>query len=135
MIVIDASVTLAWCFADEQDDYADRMLSVAVAQSAAAPAHWPFEVANAVRSAEKRGRVHADEIGQISQMLDRLEVDVIPVELSTALWDVLDIARLYDLSAYDAGYLALARHKGVALATLDDKLRLACEQAGIELAE
>ena len=134
MIVIDASVALAWCLGDEADEYAERVLERVVAESAAAPAHWPLEVANGIRSAERRGRVVEREVGDIARLLDNLDVEVVPVELTTALWSVLDLAREHDLSAYDAGYLGLARHRGVALATLDEALRAACQQAGVEIA-
>jgi predicted nucleic acid-binding protein len=46
---------------------------------------------------------------------------------------VTDIARQLDLTAYDAAYLALAARRGVALATVDERLRRACERAGVEL--
>ncbi|MEP7158988.1 MAG: type II toxin-antitoxin system VapC family toxin [Chloroflexota bacterium] len=134
MIVVDASVALAWCFADEDDAYAEHILERVVAESAAAPAHWPLEVANGVRTAERRGRIQADDVSRIAQMLEGLSVEIVPIELSTALWSVLDLAREHDLSAYDAAYLGLARHRGMPVATLDANLRAACEAAGVELA-
>lgn len=134
MIVVDASVTLAWCLADEADAYAEAMLERVVAESSAAPAHWPLEVANGIRSAERRGRIEEREVGDIARMLDNLAVEVVPIELTTALWSILDIARDHELSAYDAAYLGLARHRGLALATLDDNLRAACRRAGVEVA-
>ena len=134
MIVIDASVTLAWCLADEADEYAERMLERVVSESAAAPAHWPLEVANGIRTAERRDRLKEDEIADIARLVDNLGIEVVPVELTTALWSVLDLAREHNLSAYDAGYLGLARHRGLPLATLDDSLRAACKRAGVEVA-
>jgi predicted nucleic acid-binding protein len=134
VIIVDASVTLAWCLADEADEYAERMLERVVAESAAAPAHWPLEVANGIRNAERRNRLAEDEVGDVARLLDNLAVEVVPVELTTALWSVLDLAREHNLSAYDAGYLGLARHRGLPLATLDDTLRAACGRAGVEVA-
>ena len=133
MIVVDASVALAWCLKDEASDFADGVLARVIGDGASAPAHWPIEVANGIRSAERRGRIDEEEIADVSQLLDRLGIEVVPVELTTAMWSVLDVARTYDLSAYDAAYLGLARFRGVALATLDDRLRRACKSAGVEL--
>lgn len=133
MIVVDASVALAWCLKDEASDFADAVLERVIGDGASAPAHWPIEVANGIRSAERRGRIDEAEIANVSQLLDRLGIEVVPVELTTAMWSVLDVARTYDLSAYDAAYLGLARFRGVALATLDDRLRRACKSAGVEL--
>ena len=57
MIVVDASVALAWCLADEQDELTERVLQRVVADGAIAPAHWSLEVANGLWSAERRGRL------------------------------------------------------------------------------
>jgi predicted nucleic acid-binding protein len=133
VFVVDASVTLAWCFEDESSRLADRVLERLEAESAIAPAHWPLEVANALRSAERRQRLTAFELPRLRSLLGGLPVDIAPVELSTALWSVLEIARMHDLSAYDAAYLGLAQARGVELATVDDSLRAACRAAGVAL--
>ena len=133
MIVVDASVALAWCLKDEASDFADSVLELVIAEGGSAPAHWPFEVANGIHSAERRGRIDEEEIAQVSQLLDRLGIEVVPVELTTAMWSILDVARAHDLSTYDAAYLDLARFRGVPLATLDGRLRKACESAGVGL--
>lgn len=133
MIVVDASVTLAWCLADEADEYADTILERVVAESAVAPAHWPLEVANGIRTAERRNRIEEHEVGDVARLLSGLGVEIVPVELTTALWSVLDLAREHGLSTYDAVYMGLAQHRGLALATLDEGLRAACRRAGVEV--
>jgi len=133
VIVVDASVAIAWCLKDESSAYADGVLERVVAEGASAPSHWPLEVANAILNAERRGRIGSDEVAGVSGLLGRLEIDIIPVELSTAMWSVVDLARQHELSAYDAAYLGLAQFRRVPLATLDDRLRQACASAGVEL--
>jgi predicted nucleic acid-binding protein len=135
VIVVDASVALAWCFRDEQDDYADRILDRVVADGAMAPAHWPLEVANGIRSAERRGRIRREELSGVRQLLDALGIEIAPVELSTAMGTVLETAAAHDLSAYDAAYLDLAMVRDVPLATLDARLRDASHAAGAIVAE
>lgn len=132
MFVIDASVTLAWCFADESSEAADAVLERLQDESALAPAHWPLEVANALWTAERRGRLTASDRPRLHSLLAGLPVDIAPVELSTALWGVSETARAYDLSAYDAAYLDLALVRGLRLATVDDRLRAACLKAGVQ---
>jgi predicted nucleic acid-binding protein len=44
---------------------------------------------------------------------------------------VLSLARAGNRSVYDAAYLELALRRGVALATLDDKLRAAATAVGV----
>ena len=49
MFVIDASITLAWCFADEPSDTADRVLGRLVRDVAVVPSIWPLEIANGLK--------------------------------------------------------------------------------------
>jgi len=133
MFVIDASVTLAWCFADEANDAADAVLGRLDGEPAVAPAHWPLEVANALRSAERRGRLDAADLPRLRALLASLPVEIAPVELATAVFGVLETARSHDLTAYDAAYLDLAATRGLPLATADARLRAACARAGVEV--
>lgn len=132
MFVIDASVTLAWCFDDESSVDADRVLARLEHEEALAPAHWPLEIANALNTAERRGRMAASELPRLRMLLAALPVEIAPVELTTATGGVLEAARTYDLTAYDAAYLDLAATRGLPLATVDGRLRAACVAAGVE---
>ena len=134
MFVVDASIVLAWCFDDEASPDADTVLERLGREEAVAPAHWPLELANALRTAERRGRVDAAGLARLRGLLAALPVEIVPVELTTALWSVLDETRVHDLTAYDAAYLGLAAFRGVPLATVDGRLRAACTAAAIELA-
>lgn len=134
MIVIDASMALAWCLADEEDDLAERALARAATEGAAAPVHWALEVANGLLSAERRNRLLPDETERARQLLADLDIEIVPVELGTATGSVLDLARKHGLTAYDAAYLGLAWFRGVALATLDAPLRQAAVAEGVSVA-
>lgn len=134
MIVVDASIALAWCLGDEQDDVADRVLDLVADGGAAVPAHWPLEVANALLAAERRGRLDRGDADRAHRLLTALAVEVVPVELGTATGMTLDAARRFALSVYDAAYLDLARVRGIPLATLDQDLADACRAAGVPLA-
>lgn len=130
--VVDASLTLAWCFDDESSPYADTVLGRLQREDAIAPAIWPFEIANGLRTAERRGRLDGAELPRLRQMLESLPVRVETVILSEVLAEVLEAARSLELSACDAAYLTLASERGVPLATGDDRLREACRRAGVE---
>ena len=132
MFVVDASITLAWCFADESSDATDDVLRRLLAEGALAPAHWPIEVANGLRSGERRGRIDEATMSIARSLLTDLPIDVVPVDLATAL-DAVDLARRHDLSVYDAVYLGLAASRGLALATTDDRLAAACHEDGVAL--
>ena len=133
MFVIDASVVLAWCFGDESSADADRALARLENEEAVAPAHWPLEVANAIRTAERRGRIDPSELPRLRSLLATLPVEVAPVDLAAATGGVLEAARIHDLTAYHAAYLHLAAVRGVPLATIDDRLRTACARAGVAM--
>lgn len=133
MFVVDASVTLAWCLADESSELADRALARLEREEAVAPAVWPLEVANGLRTAERRGRLELADLTRVRGMLGSLPVQVEAVQLETALGEITDLARQLDLTAYDAAYLSLAARRGLPLATVDDRLRQACVRAGVEI--
>lgn len=133
MFVIDASIALAWCFDDEASPLADRVLGRLEVESALAPAHWPLEVADALRTAERRGRVDQADLERLRRLLVALPIEVVAVDLPTALWGVLEDARDHDLTAYDAAYLDLAIARRLPLATADARLATAGRAAGVDL--
>ena len=132
MFVIDASIVVAWCLEDESSEVAEAAVERLMAEGGIAPAHWPIEIASALRSAERRGRLDEASIGRLRPRLRSLPIEILPVAFSTAL-NVIDTARRHDLSVYDACYLDLADIRGVGLATVDARLAEACRVAGIPL--
>ncbi len=132
MFVIDASVVIAWCLEDESSESAEAAVERLMVEGGIAPAHWPMEIASALRSAERRGRLDETSIDRLRPRLTALPIEILPVELSTAL-SVIDTARRHQLSVYDACYLELADLRGVGLATFDAGLARACRAAGIPL--
>jgi predicted nucleic acid-binding protein len=133
VFVVDASVALAWCFADEASLAADVALERLEREEAIAPAIWPLEVANGLRTAERRGRLDLADAPQIRELLLALPVQVEPGALTEALGEITEAARRLDLTAYDAAYLQLAARRGVPLATIDGRLRRAATVAGVAL--
>jgi predicted nucleic acid-binding protein len=132
-VVVDASVALAWCFPDETSEYADGILVSLEGKTILVPAVWSLEIANAVLVGERRKRLNQPEIRQFTILMGSLPIvqDARPV--SNYVNDVLSIARAHGLSAYDASYLELSARNGAPLATLDGKLRMAAEQAGVKI--
>lgn len=127
--VIDASVTLTWCFADERTPATESLLDRVAEERVVAPALWISETTNALLSAIRRGRVTPDHASQLQSLLTDL-----PIEIDTAPSDrraLLDMARRHALSAYDATYLLLAQRTALPLATLDARLREAATVEGV----
>jgi predicted nucleic acid-binding protein len=135
-LVIDASVALAWCFEDESTPLTEAVLERLAAETAVAPALWPLEVANGLRSAERRGRLDEEAIPAATQLLMTLPIHVEEApELETTLGPVLQLARAVGLTTCDAAYLHLAIRRGLPLATADEQLARAAAAAGVELVD
>jgi len=133
-LVLDASVTLCWLFEDQATAYTDLVLDrLGGGDGAVAPAIWPFEIANAVAVAERRKLVNPAQAVAFLQTLGQLSIAV-DRKIEQIFNAVLEAARRYRLSAYDAGYLELAMREALPLATLDAALRNAARAAGVRLA-
>jgi predicted nucleic acid-binding protein len=133
MFIIDASVALSWCFADEDLEAADAVLDRLTIEEALVPAIWPFEVANGLRSAERQGRLRANEIPRVRGILVGLPIVVDETDLAHAVGPTLDAALRLGISVYDAAYVVLAAREDAPLASVDDRLRAAARTFGVEL--
>lgn len=133
--VVDASVTLTWCFEDEVRPYSENVLDLFLGSSALVPSIWPLEIANALVVGERRGRLTEAQAARFVQLLGELPIDVEELDLDTALGPILATARAHGLSSYDAAYLELAARQGLPLASLDDGLIRAAAAAGVRLVE
>jgi len=133
--VVDASVTMSWCFEDEATPYTESVLDRLRDSSAQAPGIWPLEVANILLLGERRGRIPRPKTESFVRVLQELRVSVEDGSPATVLGPVLRIGREYGLTSYDAAYLELAMRRGLPLATLDRRLADAAGRAGVDLLE
>jgi predicted nucleic acid-binding protein len=134
--VLDNSVVMAWCFRDESNAYADRVLGSLSASSAAVPPIWPLEVVNVLLAAERRKRLTEADSLRFIALLNKLPIRVEPPPPAESLMaGILPIARRYGLTSCDASYLHLAMQNGIAVATLDETLGAAAKKAKVALWE
>lgn len=131
--VLDASVALSWCFADEADAISDGVLRSLQTGSAAVPAIWPLEVGNVLLAAERRKRLSPADSSRFVGLLHSLPIEVDAFTAARGLREVLAVARQYQMTSYDAAYLELALRHGLPLATRDKRLATTAKSAGIEL--
>lgn len=130
-VVVDASVTMAWCFEDEASPDADAVLDTLVHDTAVVPALWSIEVANVLIVAQRKGRLTEAQAVRFLDLLAQLPVDVDTSPPDRAA--LVEAGLRHGLSAYDASYLLLAERLGAPLATLDAPLSQACRDAGVTL--
>jgi predicted nucleic acid-binding protein len=133
MIVLDASMALAWHFkrTDPQEALlAQRALQSVIQDGALVPGLWYSEVTNGLLYAEKHGVTTPGAVAAFHADLTQLGI-----QLDSALPDatmalVLSLGRLWKVTASDATYLELALRSGSMLATFDPHLAAAVRSAG-----
>ena len=128
--VLDASVTLAWCFEDEATAETDELLATLRASSVMVPSIWVFEIANALAVGQRRGRLVEAKAVLFASTLQALPIEVAP---APPVASIMTVAVTHGLSAYDAAYLELAESTGLPLAALDGRLRAAAVAAGVQV--
>lgn len=131
--VVDASIVMSWCFADEADGYADGVLGRLARDKAAVPSIWPLEIGNVLLVSERRKRLGEADSARFLILLAELPIVVEPEPPQRMLREILSLARELGLSTYDAAYLDLAMRLGLPLATNDTALRKAAQKVRVPL--
>jgi predicted nucleic acid-binding protein len=132
--VLDNSVTMRWLLNDgraQDANYAEKVLLTLKNTDAVVPSLWALEVANVVAKIEAKGMLTAAITQSFVSTLNLLNIITDKTTSDRALGEVLNLARRYKLSAYDAAYLELAIRSNLALATLDADLTKAAKKAGV----
>lgn len=129
--VLDCSATIPWVFASEATAETDALLDrLASGDKAWVPALWHLELANVLLGARRKGRIDQAGIEQFLSALAVYDIEVDAETMAVAWSKTLAFAEGHGLTVYDAAYLELALRRGLPLATLDDSLRRAMQQAG-----
>lgn len=131
--VLDCSVTMAWCFADEVTPYTEGVRDQLANVRAIVPMLWSLEVANACIVGERRQRLDEARTLRFLTLLSGLPITIDDDTAARAWSDTIHLARAHNLSAYDAAYLELAIRRGLPLACLDGKLKTAATAVGVAL--
>lgn len=130
-LVVDVSVMMAWHFEDERSPAGDAVRARLRDDEALVPAHWWFELRNALLVGERRGRSQPE---LTARFLDSLRDISISIGLLPDEDAVMALARRHRLSFYDAAYLELAKREDVPLATFDRALIAAAEAESVPIA-
>ncbi len=132
-VVIDNSVIMSWCFADEVNAYADMVLDSLTKMHAITPCIWPLEVGNVLVVAERKGRLKYSDGVQFWELLSELPIEIEQQFSEKVIKNIYALAREAKLSMYDASYLELAIRKNLPLATLDKDLLRATEKFNVAI--
>jgi predicted nucleic acid-binding protein len=132
--VVDSSFAAGWIFDDEPNEPArallDRLRRNRQDTIVVPAVLWALELRNVLRTAVRRRRLTMAEAEQRRASL--LAVPRVVVAAPHGLGDPLDaLIRTFDLTSYDAVYLAVAQEVGLPIATGDEDLAAAAERLGV----
>ena len=105
LFVVDNSVVMSWCFKDEANQYADSVLDRLTDATALVPSIWALEVINVLLVAERRKRISEADSVRFTTLLSQLPIIAEYESVELIMKDLLTLARVHNLSSYDASYL------------------------------
>ena len=134
--VLDNSVAMLWLLPQSNpagSTLAENVLAQLQETGARVPSLWSLEAANVMAKSQRLEKITLAQASAFVALLDALDITVDVSTAQRAMHATLDLARQFNLSAYDAAYLELALREGLPLATLDVKLQSAAREAGVRL--
>jgi predicted nucleic acid-binding protein len=131
-MVIDASVAASWFLADEISEYASGVLGeMQKGGPVFAPSLWPLEMASVLFNAERRNRIDKKHRDAALESVARLSITICTGPTLADLKILQGYAEKYQLTAYDAEYLRVAKELKLPLATQDSNLAAAASREKI----
>lgn len=131
--VLDSSIALAWCFADEATPASSRLFDRMADESAAVPSLWFIEMTNILALSERKRRIEPAKVAEFIAIIAGFDLEIDNEAHSRAFTDLLPLCRSDQLTSYDAVYLDVAIRRQLPLATLDEPLRKAAKKHGVKL--
>jgi len=129
-VVVDASMAAAWTLDDERSAAGDRILEeVRTHFPVTLPLFW-YEYRSVLLMRHRRKGLSRESITDLIKAVSAIGIEELKVDDHEAIFS---LAFQYDLSAYDAAYLALAIELKGILATNDRQLVLAARAAGVDV--
>ena len=136
MIVVDASVALAWVLPDTEQNvaYSARVADAGISGSneLVAPRLLTAECSYRLLKYGRQRRWGEAKIAEFAETIDLFNMRYF--ESSSPMASLVRFAVRYHVQGYDAVYLGLALHLGGKIATFDGGLRTAAKAAGVALA-
>lgn len=129
-VIVDASVTLGWLFGETKP--AKKEVKILAESPLLAPALWKIEVVNSILVKERRKQITEAQGLRFLNILECLGVEIVTPSSLQRLEQLASLARLHQLTAYDAVYLDLAINTGLPLFTHDHNLQQAAKRMGVK---
>ena len=121
-IILDSSVIAKWFFPEESGQLALKIKDdfTANVTSISAPLSLYWEINNLLKTATKRSRITAKSAVSVYEAF--LKLNFIVYSSEELMTKTLKIAIRFDISSYDASYVALAEYLQKPFFTADQKL-------------
>lgn len=129
--VLDCSVTMTWFFEEKHSAQTLPLKNRLKNGTVIVPPIWCLEVANVLWSSERKKRIKPYHSEKIRHVLKQLPIEIDAEKTPDLVDHLLELAREYEITIYDAAYLELSLRHGIPLASLDQKLISAALKAGI----
>ena len=126
--VVDPSFAAGWFLPDEANDVASAAARRLAIEPALAPHLFRYELRNLLFVAHLRQRIAAAELAAQLALAEKFAIRHPGAEDGGA---IVGLALTHKLTTYDAAYLALARERGLELATNDRDLLAAARREGV----
>lgn len=126
-LIIDSSALVSLALDGEDVALARAAVEATVSEGAYVPALFWYEIRNVLALSQRRGRTTLE---RTQEFLDDVEALSLTVDYPPNSDAVLEYARLYGLTVYDAAYLELTLRTNSRLASHDEALRKAVLAAG-----
>ena len=126
-VVLDASAAIAVLLGEEAARRVEAALRQTRAEKCLVPLIWRSEARNALLTAERKGRISAEEA---AGRLHSMESLLVATDESPDLDAAMMLAREHGLTFYDALYLELTLRRQAVLVSLDADLLRAAQAEG-----
>ena len=133
MIVIDASLMVAWLLEESALALASDLNELLERERFVVPAHWPAEVGNALQTNLRRGRLLPNRLDALLNQCTAFDIAVMPAPQFGQIAQLVTFGAAQGLSLYDAAYVHMALDCSMLLATLDRQMRAASRRLGVRL--
>lgn len=133
MIVLDASLLVARILNEQIANLEGDIFNQIDTTRIVVPAHWPAEIANALRTNVRRGRITLADLEAVGNYLSKLQVTISPSISLDLIEPLARFAAIHNLTAYDALYVQLAMEQNASLATVDADMRTAARNLNVAL--
>jgi predicted nucleic acid-binding protein len=128
--VIDASAAVALHFADEWAEFAEMENALKFGVEAFTAPNFFQEVMEALRRSIREGRTTAQDASAWLTVLDSYRITSVALDPCAGSITWL-IAEQLNISTYDAGYIAIAKARGIPLYTRDESICRRAPKVGV----